>query len=127
MITISDIKDWLKDKIDCDNWNAGALRDTKEKAIVVYNGKAFTKPTAIGVQSTYTSKGVRVLVHWNKNIKETETKAMQVYEVVKKQTGKINNKRIIQIKTRDPEPIFLEVDSSGVYEYVIDFEIILER
>lgn len=127
MITITDIKDWLKDKINCDNWSAGALRDTKEKAIVVYNGKAYTNPTAIGAQSTYIGKGIRALIHWNKNIEETEIKAIEVYETIKNQKGKINNKRIIQIKTRDPEPIFLGADNSGIYEYVMDFEIILER
>lgn len=130
MITISDFKDWLKTKVDCPNWFAGGLRTKDEKAIVVYNGKAFTNPMAIGgiQNNSYTGKGIRILVHWDKNIKETELKAQDVYNSINGLTNvNIAGKRAIQFKMRDPEPIYLGVDDSAIYEYVIDLEIIIER
>ncbi len=129
-MTIGDFKDWLKEHIDCPNWFTGGLRTSDEKAIVIYNGKAFINPMAIGgVQnSSYKGKGVRILVHWNKNIRESELKAQEVYNVLHGLTNvDINGKRAIQFNMRDPEPIYLGVDDSGIYEYVIDLEIIHER
>lgn len=128
-MTISDFRDWLKARIDCPNWFAGGLRTTDEKAIVVYNGNAFINPMAIGgpQNSSYKGKGMRILIHWNKNVKESELKAQEVYNVLFGQSGTIADKRVIQFNMRDPEPIYLGVDESGIYEYVIDLEIIHER
>lgn len=129
-MTISDFKDWLKTKIDCPNWFAGGLRTTDEKTIVIYNGQAFINPMAIGgpQNSSYKGKGIRILIHWNKNIKESEEKALEIYNALHGLSNvEIAGKRVIQINMRDPEPICLGVDESGIYEYVIDLEIIYER
>lgn len=130
MITISDFKDWLKEKVNCPTWFTGGLRSADEKAIVIYNGKAFTNPIAIGgiKNSSYVGKGIRILIHWNKNIKESELKAQEVYNALYELSGeKIESKRVIKANMRDPEPIYLGVDGSGIYEYVIDLELIIER
>ncbi len=130
MITISDFKDWLKTKIDCPNWFAGGLRTTDEKVIVVYNGNAFINPMAIGglQNSSYKGKGIRILIHWNKNVKESELKAQEVYNILHGLTNaEIAGKRVIQFNMRGPEPVYLGVDESGIFEYVIDLEIIYEK
>lgn len=129
-MTISDFKDWLKTKIDCPAWFAGGLRIADEKAIVIYNGRAFINPMAIGglQNSSYKGKGIRILVHWNKSIKDSELKAQEVYDLIHGVTNiEIADKRVIQFNMREPEPIYLGVDDSGIYEYVIDLEIIHER
>lgn len=129
-MTISDFRDWLKTKIDCSNWFAGGLRTTDEKAIVIYNGQAFVNPMAIGglQNSSYKGKGIRILIHWNKNVRESELKAQEVYDAINGLTNvEIANKRVIKFNMRDPEPVYLGVDDSGIYEYVIDLEIIYER
>ena len=129
-MTISDFRDWLKTKIDCPNWSSGGLRATDEKAIVIYNGQAFINPMAVGglQNSSYKGKGIRILIHWNKNVRDSELKAMEVYNVLYGLTDvEIANKRVIQFNMRDPEPVYLGVDESGIYEYVIDLEIIYER
>ena len=129
-MTIVDFKDWLKTKIRCPNWSAGGLRDNKEKTIVIYNGSAFVNPMAIGglKNSSYKGKGIRILVHWNKDVGQSESKAQEVYNCLNGQSNIIiADKRVIQFNMRDPEPIYLGVDDSGVFEYVIDSEIIHER
>lgn len=129
-MTISDFKDWLKTKIDCPNWSSGGLRTADEKAIVIYNGQAFINPIAIGglQNSSYKGKGIRILIHWNKNVRESELKAQEVYSTLHGLTNvEIAGKRVVQFNMRDPEPVYLGVDDSGIYEYVIDLEIIYER
>lgn len=129
-MTISDFKDWLKTKIDCPNWSAGGLRTVDKKAIVIYNGQAFINPMAIGgiQNSSYKGKGIRILIHWNKNVKESELKAQEVYDFLHGLTNvEVTGKRVIQFNMRDPEPIYLGVDDSGIFEYVIDLEMIVER
>ncbi len=129
-MTISNFKDWLKGIIDCPNWFTGGLRTIDEKAIVIYNGQAFVNPMAIGglKNSSYKGKGIRILIHWNKNVRESELKAQKVYNTLHGLTNvEIAGKRVIKFNMRDPEPIYLGVDESGIYEYVIDLEIIYER
>lgn len=129
-MTISDFRDWLKLKMDCPNWFIGGLRSTDEKAIVIYNGQAFINPMALGglKNSSYKGKGIRILIHWNKNVKDSELKAMEVYKALHGLTSvEIAGKRVVQFNMRNPEPISLGVDDSGIYEYVIDLEIIHER
>lgn len=129
-MTIVDFKEWLKSIINCPNWSAGGLRDDKDKTIVIYNGRAFINPMAIGgiQNSSYKGKGIKILVHWNKDVKESELKAQKVYNALHGLTNaQIAGTRVIQFNMRDPEPIYLGVDDSGTYEYVIDLEIIHER
>lgn len=129
-MTIVDFKDWLKTKIDCPTWYTGGLRSTEEKAIVVYNGQAFINPMAIGgiQNSSYKGKGIRILVHWTKNVTESELKAQEVYKALHGLTNvEVAGKKIVQVNMRDPEPVYLGVDDSGILEYVIDLEIIHER
>lgn len=129
-MTISDFKDWLKTRIDCPNWYSGGLRTTDEKAMVIYNGNTFINPIAIGgVQnSSYKGKGIRILIHWNKNVKQSELKAQEVYDTIYGLTNvEIAGKRVVQFNMRDPEPVYLGIDNSGIYEYVVALEIIHER
>lgn len=129
-MTISDFRDWLRIKVDAPNWSSGGLRTTEGKAIAIFNGQAFINPMAIGGtnNSSYKGKGIRILINWDKNIKNSELKAMEVYDYLHGLTNiEIAGKRVIQFNMRDPEPIYLGVDDSGIYEYVIDLEIIHER
>ena len=129
-MTIVDFKDWLKTIIDCPTWYTSGLRSTEEKAIVIYNGQAFINPMAIGgiQNSSYKGKGIRILVHWTKNVTESELKAQEVYKALHGLTNvEVAGKKIVQVNMRDPEPVYLGVDNSGIFEYVIDLEIIHER
>lgn len=129
-MTLNDFRDWLRTKTDCPNWFSGGLRDSKEKAIVIYSGRAFANPIAVGgaQNSSYKGKGIRILIHWTKNVNQSEIKAQEIYDLLRTLTNvEIADKRVIKFNMRDPEPISLGVDDSGIYEYVIDLEILHER
>lgn len=125
-MTLDKVFYWLQTNITADIWSAGRLV-TGEKQLVVYPGSSFTNPRAIGQQSSYRGYGVRVLIHWNKNILDTELKAKETYEFLRNAEGTLDGKRIIKTDMRDADPVPLGADESGVFEFVIDLEIIIER
>lgn len=127
-MNITQVKDFIKQYIQAEHFYSGSLRSSKEKSIAVINTRAYTNPIAIGSLASYTSKGIVILVHWNKNITDSESKAIEIYNffALQKEVS-INNKRVIMYKMIDPEPIYLGADDSGIYEYAIYIEIIYER
>ena len=126
-MTIDKVLQWLQSNISAPKWYAGRLASPGEQTLVVYNGRAFTNPRAIGGLSSYGGKGLRVLIHWTKDLLATEIKAQEVYEFLMTATGTIDNKRIIDVLMREPEPVYLGADEEGIFEYVIDAELILEK
>ena len=52
---------------------------------------------------------------------------MEIYNALWGQNPVINGHRVIKIDLRDANPIGLGVDDNGIYEYVINFDILYER
>lgn len=129
MITLSDIRDWLKFYSNAERFYIGKLDSKQDKSLGVYSLKRTGTPvTAIGSESTYDIIGVSLLIHWNTNANETEIEARQLYEAlrtIKNET--INNTLVYMIELLVPEPVDVGTDDSGVYERVIELKIYYER
>lgn len=129
MITLADIRDWLKAYSNAENFYIGKLDSKQDKSLGVYSLKRTGAPvTAIGSESTYDIIGVSLLIHWNTNANETEIEARQLYEAlrtIKNET--INNTLVYMIELLVPEPVDVGTDDSGVYERVIELKIYYER
>lgn len=124
-MTIDKFLEWLENQLP-GTWDAGRLLPGEER-YAIYPDRAVVNPTALGGLSSYRGHAIRVLVHWNKNILASQPKANEVYNLLKNASGAIDGKRIIKVNMRDPDPVFIGVDESGVFEFVIDCEILLER
>jgi len=131
-MTLKDIKDWLKTVItDEANFYIGKIDGNKEKCIGVYSIDKGVKPIiALGGLSntSYDIKPISILIHWNKNAHTTELVAKAVYN----QMFGINNitiagKRIVSFDMQVNEPKSVGNDENGIYEYVIETNIIYER
>lgn len=122
MMTLKEVKDFLKTQIEADVWKIGTYDNTKDKTICVRNLTSNRNKLAIsGLKNTSTrTKGISIVVHWNKNPDETERVSQQVHEVFYGQNPTINDKQVVLCNMRSDEPIFLGTDSSGIYEYVIE-------
>lgn len=122
MMTLKEVKDFLKTQIEADNWKIGTYDNSKDKTICVRNLTSNRNTLALGgLKNTSTrTKGISIVVHWNKNPDETERVSQQIQEVFYGQHPLINDKQIVLCEMRSDEPIFLGTDSSGVYEYVIE-------
>lgn len=129
MITLANIRDWLKTIITAKHYYIGKLDNKQDKSIGVYALKRAGSPvTALGNNSTYDVKSISVLIHWTKNADETEQAALQLFNSLRNLKNlTINNTPVYYLKLNVAEPIDVGTDDKGVYERVIEFEIYYER
>ncbi len=130
MITLSNIRDWLKSYSNAEHFYVGKIDNKQNKSIGVYSLKRSGSPvTAIGTESTYDILGVSLLIHWNNNASETEIEARQLYETLRTiKNISINNTLIYMIELLVPEPIDVGTDEhGGIYERVIELKFYYER
>lgn len=122
MMTLKEVKDFLKTQVEADNWKIGTYDNSKDKTICVRNLTSNRNKLALGgLKNTSTrTKGISIVVHWNKNPDETERVSQQIQEVFYGQHPLINDKQVVLCEMRSDDPISLGTDSSGVYEYVIE-------
>lgn len=129
MMTLKEVKDFLKTQIEAANWKIGAYDNSKDKTICVRNLTSSRNKLALGglKNTTTRTKGISIVVHWNKNPDETERISQQIHEAFYGQHPLINDKQVVLCEMRSDEPISLGTDSSGVYEYVIELWIIYKE
>ena len=132
---IAEFKDYLKTLNVADYYYIGKIENSKEKVLGIYPDTSTPRVEAIGKNSSYGTFGVRLLLHWNKNARETETQARSLFNSIRyiqdtdmthyEDTGDSTDEPIastvyVQFIDWDyDEPIFVGTDANGVYEYVI--------
>ncbi|MBY0756512.1 minor capsid protein [Clostridium sardiniense] len=126
---LSEVREYLKTKIECPQWYIGKIDGTKEQCIGIYSIQGAKSNIALGglVNTSYSTKAISILVHWGKNANTAEQKAQEVYNSLFGQNAVIGNKRIIKFDMRTSESIGVGTDKNGIYEYVIEVNIIHER
>jgi hypothetical protein len=126
---LSEIKDWLKTKIDCPKWYVGKIDGSVEQCIGIYSIEGGKPNIAIGGldNTTYAKKSISILIHWGKNTTPAEQKAQEIYNLLFGQSDVIADKRVIMFDMRTSEPIGVGTDGNGIFEFVIEVNIIYER
>ncbi|MFW5436356.1 minor capsid protein [Paenibacillus apiarius] len=129
MMTLAEVRDWLKTKVECPQWYIGKIDSSKQQCIGLYNTTGAPQRIAVGgLDATgYQVKAVTILVRWGRNANTSEKKAQEVYAALFGQTATIGGKRVIMFHMPQAEPISVGTDSEGVYEYVIEAHIYYER
>lgn len=128
-MTLSEIMDWMMENIDCPQWFLNAMTKQVDKCIALYNINGSAPRIAIGGldNTSYTHKTISILVHWGKNPIEAEAKAQEVYDLMLGKQATINGKRVIMFDMRSSAPISVGTDSEGIFEFVIEVNILYER
>ena len=133
MLGLADVRDYIATlgiAVD-DSVYCGKLADKKDKSIGVYNLKQSRTPIMAigGIQnSSYNTKGISLLVHWNKSLRNTEEAAQQLYDALLLcRDVTINNKKILFIQHLHNEPICVDTDDNGIFEYVVECLFYYER
>ena len=133
MLTLSDVKDWLKTFQTGEHFYCGKIDSKSEKTIGVYQRKPSGQPrvTLGGLENTtYEVKQISVLVHWNQYASQTEEAAVSLFEKIR-QAGEsslmVGDTQVYFIRMEVPEPIDVGSDENGVYERVIWFDMIFEK
>ncbi len=130
MMTLAQVRDWLKTQVDCPAWYIEKIDGNKEQCIGIYNTTGPTPRIAIGglANTSTATKAISILVHWGKNANLAEQKAQEVYAAMFGVTGvTIGGQRVVMFQMPQPEPVGVGTDDRGVYEYVIETYIIYER
>lgn len=132
MITLADIRDWLKSFGLFDNYYIGRIDSKKKNSLGVYNLQDAGRREVIGGLKIYEKKGVSLLIHGDTNKANTERKAWDLYNAIESVSKNENiliakEKKVFFIELLNNEPIDVNQDSDSVYEYVIEMNIYFEK
>ena len=133
MLKIADIRGWIASLgIAADNRvYIGKLDNKQQKSIGVY-GRGGSGPPYIALggleYTTYDTKPVSLLVHWNSDKEESEAAAYDLFEKIRNLSSlDIGDTHIHYIRLMVPEPQDVGTDDNGVFEYVIWLDFIYQR
>lgn len=132
MITLADIRDWLKSFGLFDNYYIGRIDSKKKNSLGVYNLQDAGRREVIGGLKVYEKKGVSLLIHGDNNKANTERKAWDLYNAIESVSKNENiliakEKKVFFIELLNNEPIDVNQDADSVYEYVIEMNIYFEK
>jgi hypothetical protein len=126
-MTLEEIKEWMQTVVRSPDYYTGAIDSSKDNCIGIFNIEG-PKPTmAIGglENKGYAIKSVSFLIHWGKYAPAAELKAQEVYDALygNPHNAVIGGKRVIQFDMRQPQPIGIDTDENGIFEYVVQTNI----
>ena len=130
MVTLANIRDWLKSFGLFDNYYIGRLDTKKKNSLGIYNLQDTGRREVIGGLKKYEKKGVSLLIHGDTNKAKTEQKAFELYnalESIGDDKKRIGNKKVYFVQLLNNEPIDVDQDADSVYEYVIEMNIYFEK
>lgn len=131
MLALDSIRDYIADLDIADYVYIGKMNNKKHKSIGVYSRSGSGPPNiALGGLdcTTYDTRCISLLVHWNKDKGESEQAAYGLFEKLREVSGlSIGDAHINYLRLMVPEPQDVGTDDTGVYEYVIWLDFIYER
>jgi hypothetical protein len=131
MITLAEVRDWIKTFNAANNYYIGKIDNKQENSIGIYQRKTIDGPrVAIGGRSlaSYDVKSISILIHWNKNANETEKRAQYLYNrLFEAESVIIGGTPIKMIALLQNEPVDVGTDDNNVYERVIELDLYYER
>lgn len=131
MITLAEVRDWIKTFNAANNYYIGKIDNKQENSIGIYQRKTIDGPRiAIGGRSlaSYDVKSISILIHWNKNANETEKRAQYLYNrLFEAESVVIGGTPIKMIALLQNEPVDVGTDDNNVYERVIELDLYYER
>lgn len=122
MMTLKEVAQWLETQVTANVWKIGTYDNSNQKTICVRNLTSNRNKTAIGglVNTNTATKGISIVVHWNKDPNETERVAQSIHALFYGCSPMIGGYQTVLCDMRSDEPISVGTDDNGIYEYVIE-------
>ena len=123
MMTLKDIAEWLETKVpEVEVWRIGSYDNSNEKTVCIRNLASNRERMTLGGKDfkTTRTKGVSIIVHWNKSPNGTEIVAQSIYDLFYGEKPTLGEYQTILCNMRNDEPVSLGTDENGIYEYVIE-------
>ena len=129
MLTLADVRDYLKSFNLFSGYYVGRIDANKKNVLGVYDLRYRARHKTIGVNTQkYDIKGVSLLIHGDTNKTNTEKLAISLYEALENvEDGEVAGKKINIIDLQQDAPIDVDADTNKVYEYVIEVLFYVER
>ena len=129
MLTLADVRDYLKSFNLFSGYYVGRIDANKKNVIGVYDLRNRARHKTIGTNTNkYEVKGVSLLIHGDTNKTNTEKLAIKLYEALESaENGEIAGRKINIIDLQQDAPIDVDADTNKVYEYVIEVLFYVER
>ena len=129
MITLADVRDYLKSFNLFSGYYVGRIDANKKNVLGVYDLRNRARHKTIGTNTNkYDVKGVSLLIHGDANKTNTEKLAIKLYEALESaENGEIAGRKINIIDLQQDAPIDVDADTNNVYEYVIEVLFYVER
>ena len=124
---LSEFKDYLKTLDVATYYSVGKIDNSKNESLGVYGDSSTRRIESIGLNSSYGTMRIRLLLHWNKSAVETEVAAKNLFDSIRyitdlDLTETESSGAFVYIEYIDWDydyPVFVGTDDNGVYEYVI--------
>lgn len=128
MVTLADVRDYLKSFNLFEHYNVGRIDSSKQNVLGVF-GLLTGRHKTIGKDTQkYDAKGVSLLVHGSANATNTEQLANRLYEALSSaEGGEICGRRINIIEMQQDAPVNVDASDSGIYEFTIEVIFYIER
>ena len=133
MLKLTEIRQWIASLGIAEDQHVyiGKLDNKQQKSIGVYgrNGSGSPGIALGGLEcTTYDTKRLSLLVHWNSDKEESEAAAYDLFEKIRNLSSlDIGDTHIHCIRLMVPEPQDVGTDDGGVFEYVIWLDFIYQR
>ena len=131
MITLAEVRDWIKTFNAANNYYIGKLDNKQENSIGIYQRKTIDGPRVViggRLLASYDVKSISILIHWNKNANETEKRAQYLYNrLFEAESVVIGGTPIKMIALLQNESVDVGTDDNNVYERVIELDLYYER
>ena len=129
MVTLADVRDYLKSFGLFDGYYVGRIDANKKNVLGVYDLSPTRRHKTIGKGTQrYDIKGVSLLIHGDTNKTNTEKLAIKLYEALESaENGEIAGRKVNIIDLQQDAPIDVDASENKIYEYVIEVLFYVER
>ena len=129
MVTLADVRDYLKSFNLFMGYYVGRIDADKNNVLGVYDLRNRERHKTIGTNTQkYDVKGVSLLIHGDTNKTNTEQLAISLYEALDgAKNGTIAGRKVNIIDLLWDTPIDVDADDNKVYEYVVEVIFYIER
>ena len=125
---LAEFRDYLKTLDVADNYYIGKIDNSKLRTVGIYGHGGLARVEAVGKASSYNVSRIRILIHWNKNAKETEMASWNLYNNLCYITDEdMGDLHVHYLSLDESEPTFIGTDDNGVYEYHISARVYYRR
>ena len=115
---LAKFRDYLKTLDVAEHYYLGKIVNETEKTLGVYSNPSFARVEAIGRDSSYDVAGFMLLLHWNKNARESEDAARDLYNKIRYILDQdMDGLFVYMVDLQNGEPAFIGTDNNGVYEF----------